>query len=41
VRRAVELEVLARTGELAYFFVFAVFPLLFFLVTLLGYFAAP
>ena len=38
-RQIWEDEVLARCAELAYFFLFAVFPLLLFLTTLLGYLA--
>jgi membrane protein len=39
LRRALEHAIPARAGELAYTFVFAIFPLLFFFVTLLGYLA--
>src|SRR4051794_9132079 len=38
-RQVYEDELLARCAELAYFFLFSIFPLLLFLTTLLGYIA--
>ncbi|HYN23245.1 MAG TPA: YhjD/YihY/BrkB family envelope integrity protein, partial [Thermoanaerobaculia bacterium] len=38
-RQIFEDELLGRCAELAYFFLFSAFPLLFFLTTLLGYLA--
>ena len=39
-RQIYEDELLGRCAELAYFFLFSIFPLLLFLTTLLGYLAA-